>query len=212
MKESIEMEMVADYTSNADYMKTWTELMNDRDKFMEAIEDQRKPTKLSLGGFGEVEVGHLRQHVAMAEQAFDMRMRITAYWRSVVLRLVDNLALHIILYSVNCLVEKEMEMQLVDVLVGPRMSGLERMLEESPSTAGKRKRLRKSIQLLKESKEVVAKDRIEAHGDKWLLRVVFVRTRDCVSVDLVFHFVPVISHLVVSKSLILLLVTILFDV
>ncbi|XP_010916801.2 dynamin-related protein 4C-like [Elaeis guineensis] len=166
MKVSIEMEMVADYTSNPDYMKTWTELMNNRDDFMNAIENHAKPTKLLLKGFGEVEIHHLRQYAAMAEQAFDMRMRITAYWRSVVLRLVDNLALHI-LYSVNCLVEKEIEMELVDELVGPRMSGLERMLEESPSTAGKRERLRKSIALLKESKQVVAKimDRIEAHGD-----------------------------------------------
>ncbi|XP_008780399.2 dynamin-related protein 4C [Phoenix dactylifera] len=166
MEESIEMEMVANYTSNADYMKTWTELMNNHDKFINAIEDPTKPTKLSLEGFDEVEVSHLRQYVAMAEQAFDLRMRITAYWRSVVLRLVDNLALHI-LYSVNCLVEKEMEMELVDELVGPRMSGLERMLEESPSTAGKRERLGKSIGLLKEAKEVVAKimDRIDAYGD-----------------------------------------------
>lgn len=85
--------------------------------------------------------------MAMAEQAFDMRMRIMAYWKIVVLRLVDTVGLHII-YSVNCLVEREMEKEIVGDLVGPRMAGLERMLEESPATAAKRERLRKSIELL----------------------------------------------------------------
>ncbi|XP_038984915.1 dynamin-related protein 4C-like [Phoenix dactylifera] len=155
MSEAIEMEMVADYTSSPDYMKKWTELMDGRDGFIAAIENYYGPNSIELKGLGVVEVGHLRQYAAMAEQAFDMRMRILAYWKIVVLRLVDSLALHII-YSVNCLVERHMEKEIVDDLVGPRMTGLERMLEESPATAAKRERLRKSIELMKESKEVVA--------------------------------------------------------
>nr|XP_010911501.2 dynamin-related protein 4C [Elaeis guineensis] len=146
------MEMAADYTTNPDYLKKWGELMGGHDAFTKNYFGQ---SSLVLPGFGEVDVGHLRQYAAMAEQAFDMRMRIMAYWKIVVLRLVETVGLHIIC-SVNRLVEREMEKELVGDLVGPRMAGLERMLDESPATAAKRERLRKSIELLKESKEVVA--------------------------------------------------------
>ncbi|XP_073110417.1 dynamin-related protein 4C [Elaeis guineensis] len=152
IRETIEMEMAADYTTNPDYLKKWGELMGGHDAFTKNYFGQ---SSLVLPGFGEVDVGHLRQYAAMAEQAFDMRMRIMAYWKIVVLRLVDTVGLHII-YSVNCLVEREMEKEIVGDLVGPRTAGLEKMLEESPATAAKRERLRKSIELLKESKEVVA--------------------------------------------------------
>lgn len=169
MKEIIEMEMVSDYTSNPDYMKTWNELMESLDVFRQTIEDHLRPNIVPLKGLGEVEVGHLRQYAAMAEQAFDMRMRIVAYWKIVVLRLVDTLGLHII-YSANFLVEKELEREIIEDLAGPRMGGLERMLDESPSTAAKRERLRKSTEMLKESKEVVSQIMdgavlVEATGD-----------------------------------------------
>ncbi|XP_072973402.1 dynamin-related protein 4C-like [Typha angustifolia] len=153
--EMIAMELVADYTSNPDYMKTWTGLMEDQNMFLSAIEDHEMPTALKLKEFGEVQVGHLRQFAKLAEQAFDMRMRMSAYWRTIVLRMVDGLALHV-LYNIKCLVETEMETELVNELVGPGMTGIEHMLEESPSTAGKRERLQKSIKLLKQSKDVVA--------------------------------------------------------
>ncbi|XP_072992661.1 dynamin-related protein 4C-like [Typha latifolia] len=155
VKEMIAMELVADYTANPDYMKTWTGLMEDQKVFMEAIKNHGLPTTLKLKVFGEIEVRHLRQSAELAEQAFDMRMRMSAYWRTIVLRMVDGPALHL-LYSIKCLVESEMETELVNQLVGPRMTGLERMLEESPLAAGKRERLQKSILLLKQSKDVVA--------------------------------------------------------
>lgn len=160
------METISDYTSNPDYMKTWYELMEQQDKFMEVIQDSSKPAKVNLNGLGEVEVGHLRQYSTMVEQAFDMRMRLTAYWKVVVMRLVDELALHI-LHSLKVLVEDELESAMVNEIVGSRASGIEKMLEETPSTAGKRDRLGKSIVLLKESKQVVADlmDRIGSLGD-----------------------------------------------
>ncbi|KAJ0977411.1 hypothetical protein J5N97_012885 [Dioscorea zingiberensis] len=83
-------------------------------------------------------------------------MRIIAYWRTVIVRLVDGPALHILFY-VQKLVEEEMDNEMVNEIVGHGGSGLEKMLEESPSVAGKRMRLQKSIELLKESKQVVAR-------------------------------------------------------
>ncbi|KAJ4783447.1 Interferon-induced GTP-binding protein Mx1 [Rhynchospora pubera] len=166
VKDMIDMEVVSDYTSNPDYMKSWVELMKEEKLFMEAIEDHSKPTAISLNAFGTVEVGHLRPHVDVVEQAFDIRMRLTAYWKTIVLRLVDGVALHI-LHAIKCLVEDELEAELINELIGAKKAGLERMLEESPATAAKRARLKKSVELLKQSKDVVASimDRIVADGD-----------------------------------------------
>jgi len=166
VRELIAMELVADYTANPDYMKTWAEIMEGFDKFMEAAEDASKPTRITLEGFGEVDVAHLRAHDDLAGKAFDLRARLTAYWRSVVLRLVDGLALHVLL-SVKLLVEKDLEEELGNELLANKLAGVEKMLAPSPSTGTKRERLRKSIVLLRQSKEVVANimDRISAAGE-----------------------------------------------
>ncbi|KAG8096710.1 hypothetical protein GUJ93_ZPchr0013g35048 [Zizania palustris] len=166
VKELIEMELIADYTANPDYMKSWTEIMDCHEDFMEAVEDRSKPTSISLEVFGAVDVSHLREHVGLAGQAFDLRARLTAYWKSIVLRLVDGLALHV-LRGVKRLVEHDLETELADELLGNKMAGVERMLSPSPSTGSKRERLKKSIVLLRQSKEVVANimDRISASGE-----------------------------------------------
>ncbi|KAJ4783444.1 Interferon-induced GTP-binding protein Mx1 [Rhynchospora pubera] len=167
VKDMIGMELVSDYTSNPEYMNSWVELMKEEPQLMQAIEDHGKPTEISLKAFGKVEIGHLRSYVDVVEQAFDIRMRLTAYWKTIVLRLVDGVALHI-LHAIKCLVEDELEAELINELVGPKMAGIERMLEESPATATKRDRLNKSVELLRQSKDVVANimDRIVADGDK----------------------------------------------
>ncbi|KAF3338127.1 Dynamin-related protein 4C [Carex littledalei] len=163
----IEMELCSDYTSNPDYMKRWTEFMEKQGEFMDTIEYHSKPPKVSLEAFGVVEVGHLRAHADVAEQAFDIRMRLTAYWKSIVLRLVDGVALHI-LHSIKNMVESQLEVELINELVGPEMAGVDRMLEESPAIAIKRDRLEKSVELLRQSKGIVANvmDRIVVEGGK----------------------------------------------
>ncbi|KAE9459398.1 hypothetical protein C3L33_08689, partial [Rhododendron williamsianum] len=84
-----------------------------------------------------------QQNVFM--EAFDMKMRITAYWKVVLKRFVDSMALHLLL-SVQNLVNRDMEEEIF----------------KSPSAARKREKLNRSIKTLKESKEVVAQimDRI----------------------------------------------------
>ncbi|XP_020582157.1 dynamin-related protein 4C-like [Phalaenopsis equestris] len=167
VKEIIEMEMFTDYTFNPDYMKMWTELMVPRQSFVEFVQNTYNPTKMIVKVVGEVDVAHLRGiRDVVVEQAFDMRMRLISYWKIVVLRLVDGLALHVS-YAVKKLVDNELEAAISkEVIGGERMDVIEKMLEEPPATAVKRERLKKSIQLLKESKEVVAKilDRISLNG------------------------------------------------
>ncbi|KAJ4806430.1 Interferon-induced GTP-binding protein Mx1 [Rhynchospora pubera] len=166
VKDMIEMELVSDYTSNPDYKNSWVELMKEESLFMHAIEDHSQPSKISLEAFGTVEVGHLRRHVDVAEQAFDIRMTLMAYWKTIVLRLVDGVALHI-LHAIKCLVEDELEKELINELVGPKMPGIEKMLEESPVITAKRDRLKKSVELLKQSKDLIASimDRVVTDGD-----------------------------------------------
>ncbi|KAM5551607.1 hypothetical protein ABKV19_026448 [Rosa sericea] len=94
-------------------------------------------------------------------------MRMIAYWKVVLRRLVDSMALHLQL-SVANLVNKDMEMEIVTELMGPNYAGgIEKMLEESPSVALKREKLKKSINKLKKSKEVVGRimDGIITYGD-----------------------------------------------
>lgn len=159
------MEKIIDYTSNPEYMKNCASLMSQQDCMMEVIRDASKPTLINLEGFGQVQVGHLRQQSALVEQAFDMKIRVTVYMKIVIMRLVDGLATHL-LFTLQKLVDHDMQHSIVNELMEPRKGGIERMLEESPSLAGKRERLNRSTKLLKQSKEVVANimDRISADG------------------------------------------------
>ncbi|KAL8543637.1 hypothetical protein ACS0TY_004274 [Phlomoides rotata] len=156
VKDIVEMEKLTDYTCNPEYVTLWNKLMSHQDAFMSILNDRGKSTGLSIDVLGMIDVGHLRDQVVVAQEAFDLKMRLTAYWMIVLRRMVDCMALHL-LFSVQNLVNKEMEGEIIREIVGEDGKGLERMLEESPSVAEKRKRLTSSMELLKESKEVVSK-------------------------------------------------------
>ncbi|KAK9165477.1 hypothetical protein Scep_000668 [Stephania cephalantha] len=89
-------------------------------------------------------------------------MRITTYWKIVILRLVDSLALYL-QTSLSNLLCKEMEEVIVKEFVGSGNGSLERLLFESPDVARKRAKLNDSVNLLKDSKLVLsnAMNRIE---------------------------------------------------
>ncbi|WRX25193.1 Dynamin GTPase effector - like 1 [Theobroma cacao] len=164
VKEIVQMEKLTDYTCNPVYMVEWTKLMAQQENFVRnvnaALNKTNGPYRVSLEGFGDIEVEHLRQHRNVVHSAFDLKVRMIAYWKIVLQRLVDSMALHL-QYSVHNLVNNDME-EIVNELMGPDGRGIERMLVEAPAIAGKREKLKKSIKLLKESKDVVAKimDRI----------------------------------------------------
>ncbi|KAI8546590.1 hypothetical protein RHMOL_Rhmol07G0130800 [Rhododendron molle] len=163
--EFVEMEKHTDYTCSPEYMSDWGKLMAQQNNFIERVNGPYY-SEITIEGFGNIQIGHLRglSNVREQEQAFDMKMRITAYWKVVLKRLVDSLALHLQLHVRN-LVDRHMEPEIVNELMGSQGGGpdaIQRMLEESPSAAKKRERLNKSIKLLKDSEEVVAQimDRI----------------------------------------------------
>ncbi|KAK8970764.1 hypothetical protein KSP40_PGU014920 [Platanthera guangdongensis] len=70
--------------------------------------------------------------------------------------MTDIMALHV-RYAVKKLMDNEFEDEIVDRVLGGARNDIEKMFEEYPSKTRKRERLRKSIQKLKESKEVVRK-------------------------------------------------------
>ncbi|KAF6171110.1 hypothetical protein GIB67_020589 [Kingdonia uniflora] len=165
VKEIVEMEKLADYTSNPDYMKTLDSLMGHQENFTNVLNDKNKST-IGLPIFGDVEVVHLRKYSpVVVQQAFDMKMQLTAYWKIVLLRLVDRLGLHLVL-SVQNLVNNNIEDEIVKELLNSQNGGMEKMLEESPVVVKKREKLNKSIKLLQDSKEVVSNimDRMSADG------------------------------------------------
>nr|XP_048323302.1 dynamin-related protein 4C-like [Ziziphus jujuba var. spinosa] len=188
MQESVEMEMVTDYTCNPEYISEWNKLMAQRDMFLfELFENEARPSTVKIDGLwkvehygnknrcgapieverlGEIEVGGLRQYRHLILQAFDLRRRMIAYWKIVLRRFVDCMALHLQL-SVRNLVNKELEMEIINESVASHVGGIAKFMEELPSVASKSVRLNRSIKKLRDCKDVVANimDRIVSYGN-----------------------------------------------
>ncbi|KAL8556846.1 hypothetical protein ACS0TY_004352 [Phlomoides rotata] len=175
MKDVVEMEKLSDYTCNPDYTALWNKLMSEQEEFLNKLKTFHvHPIKtypflhtISTSRFGSVNASHLvGVNSSVVQEAFDLKMRMTAYWDIVLRRLVDNMGLHL-LFSIQKLVSKEMQSEIITEMIGSQGNGLERMLEEPHSVSEKRKKLNRSIKLLKESKNVVANimDRVATNFD-----------------------------------------------
>ncbi|KAJ6878011.1 hypothetical protein NC651_030681 [Populus alba x Populus x berolinensis] len=141
--EIVQMEKETDYTCNPEYMKEWNKLIAQQQAVIDNI-TKFGYSKVTIDGSREVVVGDLRSHMHVLFQAFDLKMRMIAYWKIVLMRLVDNMALHLQL-SIRNLVNKEMK-KIVNALLGTDGGvAIERMLEEPSSVASKRERLNTSI-------------------------------------------------------------------
>ncbi|EFH64394.1 hypothetical protein ARALYDRAFT_338323 [Arabidopsis lyrata subsp. lyrata] len=168
--EIIEMEKLTDYTCNPEYMTVYTEKIAAQGSFITAVHSNNSNNcNLNASGFGIVQISHLRKYDAqLLRQAFDMKVRITSYWIIVVRRIVDSLALYL-QFSVKNLVNSQLQKEIGEELVNSSGGGeVEKMLEESPSMASKREKLKNSIKLLKECKDAVAAivDQNSGFGDR----------------------------------------------
>ena len=151
------MEKLTDYTSDPAYLNDWNGLMAQQQEFMDALENE--DTEFQIEGLGAVSIKDLKAYEKpLLLQAFDLKMRMTAYWKIVLRRLVDLIALHLQFCALN-LVNKEMEEEIVKELFGRNGGGgggaIQAMLEESPAVAAKREKLNGSIKILSESKKVL---------------------------------------------------------
>ncbi|KAF8038490.1 hypothetical protein BT93_B1131 [Corymbia citriodora subsp. variegata] len=161
MMKIVEMEKLTNYTCNPEYLLERNKLMTQQDQFFNYCTSRNC---VHLEAFGIVGVAHLRNHnQQLLQQAFDLKMRMTPYWKIVLQRFVDTVALHL-RFSVQNLVNKKMEKEIRRELTGP---GIKKMMEEKPEMAEKREKLNRSNKQLRESAEVVAKfmNRIATDGD-----------------------------------------------
>ncbi|XP_017221668.1 dynamin-related protein 4C-like [Daucus carota subsp. sativus] len=149
--EVVEMEKMGGYTSDPQYLTEWKNLMSCSGNF------NQNYTVINLGHFGSIDVTHLWSYPAgIRHDAFDLKCRMTAYWKIVLKRMVDCIALQLML-SIQRFANGKMESEVVNEVMDTKEGGIERVLIEMPSVAGKRERLNKSISLLKESRIVLAK-------------------------------------------------------
>ncbi|CAH1449548.1 unnamed protein product [Lactuca virosa] len=151
--EMIEMEKTTYYTCDPDFVASWNMLISNRDKFMKAMCNHLE--ELSMEGHdGTVNVKHLFSIPENTrDQAFDLKMRMTAYWKIVLKRMVDRTALRL-RFMIQKVVNKEMEMEIVNEMM-MHGGGIEKMSEELSSTGKERVRLQRSIGLFQESKQIM---------------------------------------------------------
>ncbi|WMV56135.1 hypothetical protein MTR67_049520 [Solanum verrucosum] len=125
VREIIEMERLTDYTYNPEYVGTCSRLMAQQKPFMEIMNDSNKRSIINLEGIGEVDVGSLRKHKDVVQQAFELKMRMIAYWKIVLMRLVDHMALYT-MFSLQKMVNYEIEEEIVNELMASHGGGVER--------------------------------------------------------------------------------------
>ncbi|KAI3496992.1 hypothetical protein L1887_39372 [Cichorium endivia] len=152
--EMMEIEKVTDYTCDPEYyIASCNKLMGkSREDFLKAI--AYNWSAFSMEGNGSIDIKHLLGVPAnKRDQAFDLKMRMSAYWKIVLRRMVDWIALEL-RFVIQKMVNDELEMEIVnEVMV--RGGGMEKMLDEPTSMAAKRERLQRSISLLQESKHII---------------------------------------------------------
>ncbi|KAJ7953925.1 Dynamin-related protein 4C [Quillaja saponaria] len=166
--EIVEMEKLTDYTCNPEYMSEYNSLSAQQEAFVQYVYNNvDNPPRFFLEGIGMVDVGFLKQYSSTTlQQAFDLKVRMIAYWKIVLRRLIDYMALQL-QYNIKHLVNKDLEVEVVNELLGPQGFGIERLLEESPSVAGKREKVLRTITKLREATDGLSNvmDRITSFGD-----------------------------------------------
>ncbi|CAJ2677309.1 unnamed protein product [Trifolium pratense] len=166
--QAVEMEKLTDYTCNPEYLEEYNKIVSHQVAFLNEVSNVKRLTStVNLEGYGPIEVAQLKNYPhQVLTQAYDLKARLIAYWKIVLRRLVDVIALHLML-SINELVNVDFQKELCNGLLSSAGGGVERLLEESPSISGKREKLSRSVKVLKESKETVANimDRIGVYGD-----------------------------------------------
>ncbi|KAG6389279.1 hypothetical protein SASPL_150744 [Salvia splendens] len=158
ISDLLEMEKLTDYTCNPEFSTYWNKLMSEQGNFMARVRARTSPAAFTLSRYGEVKIGHLWcVNSDMVQTAYDLKMKMAAYWDVVTGRMVDNLVLHL-LCSIQKLLNKEMQKEIINEVMGPQGNGLEKMLEELPAVSEKRKKLHSSITLLKQAKDIIDLD------------------------------------------------------
>ncbi|GLJ11699.1 hypothetical protein SUGI_0174950 [Cryptomeria japonica] len=98
VKLMIEMEKSVDFTLSHVYIETYGRLIQYEARFMERLSNLSGGMRKTvfLEEFGEVEVGDIMEMPSeRVKEAYEMQMRVRAYWEVVVLRMGDGIPLHL---------------------------------------------------------------------------------------------------------------------
>ncbi|CAL9004559.1 unnamed protein product [Prunus brigantina] len=116
MTQILEMEKLTDYTCNPEYVSEWHRLMTEQETFITKVFRNshdlglgpHTEMKINVEGIGMVEVGGLMKYPhSLLSEAFDLKMRMTAYWNLTQKRVntrklnLHFLDLHLIHWSKN---------------------------------------------------------------------------------------------------------------
>eukprot|EP01018_Ginkgo_biloba_P008206 Gb_25653 [translate_table: standard] len=131
VNEMIEMEKCMDFTVKPTYMKMWNRLMQPKGPVMDAL--GRGVGRMVINGIRDVNIEQvpLSDHM---EVAFDMKIRVVAYWKVVILRLANGIPLHLMLIR-N--VKNEIAGEIMKEVAGPKLNMIDKILEESPAVSNR---------------------------------------------------------------------------
>uniref|UniRef100_M1DUT3 Interferon-induced GTP-binding protein mx n=1 Tax=Solanum tuberosum TaxID=4113 RepID=M1DUT3_SOLTU len=176
IREIIGMGRLTDLTSSTEYVATYSSLMGQKKKFMKFCKYSKGGTKINIKGFGVIDVFFLRwQPKDVVQQAFELKMTMAAYWKIVFspqklgnheieVEIVDDrmATLHVRFFAYwqfAFSLEKfvyEIKDEVLGDLIASHGGGFESSLQES-LVDEMCFRLKKSVKLLEELKEMVAK-------------------------------------------------------
>ncbi|KAJ0593488.1 putative dynamin central domain, Dynamin superfamily [Helianthus annuus] len=134
--DMIEMEKNTNYTCDPNFLASWKELKSaNYDRLSDAVVGRRSKW-IAIKGYGDVKVDHLFEVPAnIREQAFDLKMKMVAYWAVVLRRMVDWSALNLRYWIQKFVTEMGISVFTDMMLPG---CGIEKMMEEPWSVAEKR--------------------------------------------------------------------------
>uniref|UniRef100_A0A3Q7J0M1 Dynamin stalk domain-containing protein n=1 Tax=Solanum lycopersicum TaxID=4081 RepID=A0A3Q7J0M1_SOLLC len=175
IREILGMDRLTDITSSTDYVATYRSLIAQKRKFVKYCQ-YSKGSKINIDGFGVIDVWFIRrQPKDLVQQAFELKMTMAAYWKTVFSpqklddheiemeivndRMATSHVRFFAYWKFTLGLEKfvdEINDEVVGDLIASHGGGHESSLQESLS-AEMCFRLKKSVKLLEELKEMVVK-------------------------------------------------------
>ncbi|XP_057869501.2 dynamin-related protein 4C-like [Cryptomeria japonica] len=152
--DSLQKQKTIFFTMNPGYLESQQNWQGLRKTFMKAIKQNQ--SSVMLKGIGEINLQTVPKGHNQLEAAFEMKMSVMAYWSMVKMRLADEIPLHL-RFTFHQMVQNDIVNLIVKEVVGTGESAkMGDILEESPITTTKRRKLLQSVDTLRESKSTLS--------------------------------------------------------
>ncbi|GJS03343.1 dynamin-related protein 4C-like protein [Tanacetum coccineum] len=153
--EMIECEKKTVYSVDTSYVVSFNKLKANHTRFSEAM--RKQSMTMEIEGVGKADLKHL-QKIADEErnQAFELKMKSTAYINVVIKRVVDGAALQLRSMIEN-FVTGEMVTEIVNTIISRGDDDIDHLFQTSPSVNADREKIENNIALLLETKKNIIK-------------------------------------------------------